>query len=406
MVAVCRAGEAYFKEILAKYGREPVLDATRALPRAVRAPHARRARRDPRRRLPGGRPLRQRRHHAGHAGARGDGDHRRRRRDDGGLHRHRRAGGGPVQLRRRDHDQRVPAPHQVPDDAARSRRRGLLPAADAWSSRSARSWRSRSPRRPRATTCRSTCSSSSGCARSRRPCPTGSPPAPTATRCRRSRSARIPETGKLFIQGDLNAGGTGGRPDVRRRVRDDHPRRAPPRGTTRSRSWSRACRRCASSRTGCARTPAAPGRSAAASASSASTSCSTPAFITFSLERKATPPWGLWGGKDGAVNGVEITSPDGSVRHVRKATQHPIAAGETREDHDGRRRRLGAAVRARSRGGAARRARGLRVRRRRAARLRRRGVAPAAPDCRDLVRCGMVAPIEQKMASSVLDVSR
>jgi N-methylhydantoinase B len=25
---------------------------------------------------------------------------------------------------------------------------------------------------------------------------------------------------------------------------------------------------------------------------------------------------------------VEITSPDGSVRRVRKATQHPIAAGE------------------------------------------------------------------------------
>src|SRR2546428_9018152 len=54
-----------------------------------------------------------------------------------------------------------------------------------------------------------------------------------------------------------------------------------------------------------------------------------PTSITFSLERKATPPWGLGGGRDGAVNGVEITSPDGSVRHVRKATQHPIAAGET-----------------------------------------------------------------------------
>jgi N-methylhydantoinase B len=25
---------------------------------------------------------------------------------------------------------------------------------------------------------------------------------------------------------------------------------------------------------------------------------------------------------------VDITSPDGAVRHVRKATQHPIAAGE------------------------------------------------------------------------------
>src|SRR5207249_3193892 len=37
---------------------------------------------------------------------------------------------------------------------------------------------------------------------------------------------------------------------------------------------------------------------------------------------------GLRGGLDGAVNGVEIRSPDGSTRHVRKATQHPIAAGE------------------------------------------------------------------------------
>src|SRR5260370_15938870 len=53
-----------------------------------------------------------------------------------------------------------------------------------------------------------------------------------------------------------------------------------------------------------------------------------PAFITFSLERKVTPPWGLRGGGDGAVNDVEITAPDGAVRHVRKATQHPIGAGE------------------------------------------------------------------------------
>src|SRR5204862_6880728 len=54
----------------------------------------------------------------------------------------------------------------------------------------------------------------------------------------------------------------------------------------------------------------------------------TPAFITFSLERKATPPWGLWGGKDGVYNGVEITSSAGSVREVRNTTQHPIAAGQ------------------------------------------------------------------------------
>jgi N-methylhydantoinase B/oxoprolinase/acetone carboxylase alpha subunit len=49
---------------------------------------------------------------------------------------------------------------------------------------------------------------------------------------------------------------------------------------------------------------------------------------TFSLERKVTPPWGLWGGKDGLVNGVDITSPGGAVRQVRKATQHPILKGE------------------------------------------------------------------------------
>ena len=65
-----------------------------------------------------------------------------------------------------------------------------------------------------------------------------------------------------------------------------------------------------------------------------------PAFITFSLERKATPPWGLWGGQDGAVNGVEITAPDGAVRHVRKATQHADRRGRDRADHDRRRRRL------------------------------------------------------------------
>jgi N-methylhydantoinase B len=29
------------------------------------------------------------------------------------------------------------------------------------------------------------------------------------------------------------------------------------------------------------------------------------------------------------VNAVEITAADGSVRHVRKSTQHPIAAGDT-----------------------------------------------------------------------------
>jgi N-methylhydantoinase B len=42
-----------------------------------------------------------------------------------------------------------------------------------------------------------------------------------------------------------------------------------------------------------------------------------------------TPPWGLRGGGDAAINSVEITGTDGAVRSIRKATQHPIAAGET-----------------------------------------------------------------------------
>ncbi len=85
-----------------------------------------------------------------------------------------------------------------------------------------------------------------------------------------------------------------------------------------------------------------------------------PAFITFSLERKVTPPWGLRGGQDGAVNGVEITAPDGAVRHVRKATQHPIAAGERVRIMTGGGGGFGPAGRARRGGGAARRPRGLR----------------------------------------------
>src|SRR4029453_1221678 len=53
-----------------------------------------------------------------------------------------------------------------------------------------------------------------------------------------------------------------------------------------------------------------------------------PAFITFSLERKVTPPWGLAGGRDGAVNGVEITAPDGAGGRYGKATKHRIGGGE------------------------------------------------------------------------------
>ena len=198
-----------------------------------------------------------------------------------------------------------------------------------------------------------------------------------------------PETGRLFIQGDLNAGGTGARPayDGESAMIIFAGR---PRGTTRSRWWSRAPRPSASCATACARTPAAPGASAAASASSALYEFLAPAFITFSLERKVTPPWGLRGGRDGAVNGGR----DHRARRsgAARAQGHPASdrGRRARAHHDRRGRRLRAAGRARSGGGAPRRARGLRERRGRAARLRR-GRRPG-PRARSMairaIRCG------------------
>ncbi len=157
MIAVCRAGLAYFQEILGKYGRDTVLDSTRVyLEQSERRTRAELAR------IPSGtyravahfdndgisldQPVR-----IEMAITVDDG------RDDGGLRGLEPAGGGPVQLRRRDHGQRVPAADQVPDHAAHPGGRGLLPAAHACASRRARCWPARSPRRPRATTCRSTC---------------------------------------------------------------------------------------------------------------------------------------------------------------------------------------------------------------------------------------------------------
>ncbi len=212
MIAVCRTGEASFHEILAKYGRETVLDATRIyMEQSERRTRAALAA------IPAGtyradgtfdndgitldQPVR-----VAMAITVGDGAMTV---DFTGSDA---AGGRTVQLRRRHHDQRLPAADQVPDHAARPRSTRAASGRCAWSFPSARCWPPRSRRRRRATTCRSTYSSSWGCARWRRPCPTGCRPAPTATRCRPSPSARIPQTGRLFIQGDLNAGGTGARP--------------------------------------------------------------------------------------------------------------------------------------------------------------------------------------------------
>jgi N-methylhydantoinase B len=136
-----------------------------------------------------------------------------------------------------------------------------------------------------------------------------------------------PGTGKLFIQGDLNAGGTGGRPtfdgESAMIIFGGSTARNNPVEVVESRVGSMRILRY-----GLRQDSGGAGRHRGGLGIEREYEFFSPAFITFSLERKATPPWGLHGGMEGAVNGVEITSPDGSVRHVRKATQHPIAAGE------------------------------------------------------------------------------
>jgi N-methylhydantoinase B len=137
-----------------------------------------------------------------------------------------------------------------------------------------------------------------------------------------------PQTGRLFIQGDLNAGGTGARPTFDGQsgmiIFAGSTARNNPVEVVESRVPSMRVVRY-----GLRQDSAGAGRYRGGLGIERVYHFLSPAFITFSLERKATPPWGLWGGRDGAVNDVEITAVDGAVRHVRKATQHPIAAGET-----------------------------------------------------------------------------
>jgi N-methylhydantoinase B len=136
-----------------------------------------------------------------------------------------------------------------------------------------------------------------------------------------------PETGRLFIQGDLNAGGTGGRPSF-----DGESAMIIFAGSTaRNNPVEVVESRIPAIRIlgyGLRTDSAGAGRFRGGLGVERLYEFLAPAFITFSLERKVNPPWGLHGGRDGAHNGVEITAPDGTVRHVRKATQHPIAAGE------------------------------------------------------------------------------
>jgi N-methylhydantoinase B len=136
-----------------------------------------------------------------------------------------------------------------------------------------------------------------------------------------------PETGRLFIQGDLNAGGTGGRPAADGEsgmiIFGGSTARNNPVEVVESRIPSIRILKY-----GLRQDSGGAGRYRGGLGIERLYHFLSPAFATFSLERKVTPPWGLWGGRDGAVNDVEITSPDGRVRHLRKATQHPITAGE------------------------------------------------------------------------------
>ena len=136
-----------------------------------------------------------------------------------------------------------------------------------------------------------------------------------------------PQTGKLFIQGDLNAGGTGARPaydgESAMIIFAGSTARNNPVEVVESRVPSMRILKY-----GLRMDSGGAGKFRGGLGVERIYQFLESGFITFSLERKATPPWGLRGGLEGAVNGVEITSPDGSARHVRKATQHPIATGE------------------------------------------------------------------------------
>ena len=136
-----------------------------------------------------------------------------------------------------------------------------------------------------------------------------------------------PDTGRLFIQGDLNAGGTGARPtfdgESAMIIFAGSTARNNPVEVVESRLPLLRIRRY-----GLRQDSGGAGTHRGGLGIERVYEFLIPAFITFSLERKATPPWGINGGLDGAVNGVEITAPDGAKRQVRKATQHPIAAGE------------------------------------------------------------------------------
>ena len=136
-----------------------------------------------------------------------------------------------------------------------------------------------------------------------------------------------PETGKLFIQGDLNAGGTGARPHADAEsaliIFAGSTARNNPVEVVESRNrFIRIEKYALRQDSGGA------GRYRGGLGIERIYRFDAPAFGTFTLERSVTPPWGLQGGCPGAINDILITAADGQVRHVRKATRHPLATGD------------------------------------------------------------------------------
>jgi N-methylhydantoinase B len=137
-----------------------------------------------------------------------------------------------------------------------------------------------------------------------------------------------PDTGKLYIQGDLNAGGTGARPHADGEsgliIFIGSTARNNPVEVIESRNpYIKVLSYGLRVDSGGA------GRYRGGLGIERVYRFEAPAFGTFTLERSVTPPWGVKGGKDGAINSLEITDRTGKTRSIRKATRHPIAAGDT-----------------------------------------------------------------------------
>jgi N-methylhydantoinase B len=136
-----------------------------------------------------------------------------------------------------------------------------------------------------------------------------------------------PDTGTLYIQGDLNAGGTGARPHADGEsgliIFIGSTARNNPVEVVESRNPYIKCLSY-----GLREDSGGAGQYRGGLGIERVYRFEAPAYGTFTLERSVTLPWGLSGGMPGAQNRLEITDASGKVRSIRKATRHPIASGD------------------------------------------------------------------------------